>query len=180
MNYEAVVQIQNYLRPEALVFEYGSGSSTRYWISMGCKVVSVEHDQEFFGKMHGALAERCDYRLVKPEFDSKIMMKSHEFPENYKSFDFDSHSFEAYVKFIDRYPDNYFDLVVIDGRARNSCIVHAIPKIKRGGILVLDNSDRDYYLKNTRFLLDGWTKKTFRGTVRGLLHKEQTTIYAKP
>ena len=180
MNYEAVLEIKNYLKPEALVFEYGSGSSTRYWISMGCKVVSVEHDQEFFGKMQDALAHKCDYRLVKPEFDPMIKMKSHEFPESYKSFDFDSLSFEAYVKYIDRYPDNHFDLVVVDGRARNSCIVHAISKIKRGGILVLDNSDRDYYLKHTKLLLDDWSKKTFRGTVRGLLHKEQTTIFLKP
>ena len=180
MNYEAVVNIQGFLRPGDVVFEYGSGSSTRYWISMGCKVISVEHDKDFFLKMQGALAEKCDYKLIEPELDPMIDMQSHEFPESYKSSDVDGHSFEAYVKAIDIYPDNYFDLVVIDGRARPACIKHAVPKIKRGGVLVLDNSDRDYYLKNTQSLLEGWPHKTYRGTVRGLLHKEQTTIFHKP
>jgi predicted O-methyltransferase YrrM len=130
--------------------------------------------------MQGALADKCDYRLIEPEPDPMITLKSHELPENYKSADFNSHSFKAYVKAIDIYPDNYFDLVVIDGRARPSCIKHAVPKIKRGGVLVLDNSDRDYYLKNTRTFLEGWSQQTFRGTVRGLLHTEQTSIFRKP
>jgi hypothetical protein len=180
MNYEAVVAIHNFINPGDLVFEYGSGSSTRYWISLGCKVVSVEHDKDFFQKMHGALADNCDYKLIEPELDSVINMKSHESPENYKSSDFNNHTFEAYVKAIDVYPDNHFNLVVVDGRARPSCIKHAIPKIRRGGALVLDNSDRNYYLKNTQSLLEGWPQRTYRGTVRGLLHKEQTTIFHKP
>jgi predicted O-methyltransferase YrrM len=109
-----------------------------------------------------------------------IKSKSHSSPESYKSSDYDELSFEAYVKTIDNYPDNYFDLVVVDGRARPACIKHAVPKIKRGGVLILDNSDRDYYLESTRFLLSGWAKKTYRGSVRGLLHKEQTSIFQKP
>jgi len=180
MNYEAVANIQGFVKPGHEVFEYGSGSSTRYWISMGCKVVSVEHDKDFFQKMQGVLTDKCDYKLIEPEPDLTINAKSYEIPESYKSSDFDGHSFESYVKAIDIYPDNHFDVVVIDGRARPSCIKHAVPKIKRGGVLVLDNSDRDYYLKNTQSLLDGWSKKTYRGTVRGLLHKEQTTIFRKP
>lgn len=47
-NYEAVVDIRDYLRISDIGFEYGLGSSARYWISMGCKVISVEHDKDFF------------------------------------------------------------------------------------------------------------------------------------
>ncbi len=180
MNYNAIDHIENHIKKGALVFEYGSGSSTRYWISMGCKVTSVEHDKEFYRAMHHVLADKCDYRLVEPELDPIINMKSHELAENYKSSDFDGYNFENYAKAIDVYPDNYFDLVVVDGRARPACIKHAVSKIRSGGILVLDNSDRDYYLKNTRYLLDGWQQTTYRATVRGLLHKEQTTIFHKP
>lgn len=180
MNYGVIIHIQNLIHSNVCLFEYGSGSSTRYWISRGCKVVSVEHDKTFFEKMHVSLAAFCDYKLVEPEQDEAIKSKSHELPESYKSSDYEELSFEAYVKSIDVYPDNYFDLVVVDGRARPACIKHAVPKIKRGGFLILDNSDRDYYLKNTQLLLDGWTQTTYRGVVRGLLHKEQTTIFQKP
>ncbi len=180
MNYEAVANIQKSITSNSLVFEYGSGSSTRYWISTGCKVVSVEHDKIFFQQMKDALADKCEYKLIEPEPSALINVKSHESPESYKSSDFENHSFEAYVRAIDIYPNDYFDLVVIDGRARPACIKHAVPKIKRGGILVLDNSDRYYYLKNTKSFLEGWPEKTYKGTVRGLLHKEQTTIFYKP
>jgi hypothetical protein len=180
MNYGAIIHIQNLLRPNTCLFEYGSGSSTRYWISKGCKVISVEHDKVFFEKMQVSLEDFCDYKLIEPEIDIDIKNKSHRLPESYKSSDYDELSFEAYVKTIDKYPDNYFDLVVVDGRARPACIKHAVPKIKRGGVLVLDNSDRDYYLENTQLLLNGWTETTYRGPVRGLLHKEQTSIFQKP
>jgi hypothetical protein len=180
MNYEAICRIQDFVKPGHEVFEYGSGSSTRYWISKGCNVISVEHDKNFFQKMQDVLNGKCDYKLIEPEPDPTISLKSCNIPEDYKSSDFDNHNFESYTKAIDIYPDNYFDLIVIDGRSRTSCIKHAISKIKRDGIIVLDNSDRDYYLKNTHSLFEGWPQETYRGTVRGLLHKEQTTIFRKP
>lgn len=54
-------------------------------------------------------------------------------------------SFEEYVKSIEEYPDESFDLVLVDGRHRSFCIPHAIPKVRPGGYLMLDNSDRRGY-----------------------------------
>jgi predicted O-methyltransferase YrrM len=96
------------------------------------------------------------------------------------SADFKEFNFERYVKSIDTFENETFDMVVVDGRARPSCIKRAIPKIKSQGLLVLDNSDRKYYLIKTGKLLNGWQSRTFRGTVRGLLHLEQTTVFRKP
>jgi hypothetical protein len=50
------------------------------------------------------------------------------------------------VKCIDSYPDQFFDLVLVDGRARKGCIEHAIKKIRSNGYLVLDNSSTKEYL----------------------------------
>ena len=180
MNYRAVAHIQNYLKNNAKVFEYGSGSSTRYWTTRGCSIVSIEHDELFYEKMKSVLDGCCDYRLIKPVLDEGVRYKSFDMADNYKSSDYEEYSFEHYVRSIDKFPDCFFDMVVVDGRARPSCIKHAVPKIKQGGILVLDNSDRDYYLKNNLFLLDGWSRKTYKGPVRGLLHEEETSIFYKP
>ena len=54
-------------------------------------------------------------------------------------------SFFDYASFIDQYPDNYFDLILIDGRARPSCFMHAAAKVKHGGYVVLDNAERVSY-----------------------------------
>ena len=48
----------------------------------------------------------------------------------------------SYATFIDSFPDHSFDLIVIDGRARAACIQHAIRKVKKGGYLLIDNSER--------------------------------------
>lgn len=79
-------------------------------------------------------------------------------PDDYYSADegFSQHTFRQYVTFIDRFPDHSFDIVMIDGRARTSCIKHAAPKIKKGGLLIVDNADRSYYLKNTKQYLAGF------------------------
>jgi hypothetical protein len=99
---------------------------------------------------------------------------------NFHSSDFKGYSFENYVRAIDAYPNDFFDFVIIDGHARLSCIKNSIPKIKRGGMLVLDNSDRNHYLREGLLYLNGWSVQTFRGNVLGLLHKEQTSFYTKP
>ena len=38
-----------------------------------------------------------------------------------------------------------FDLVVVDGRARNACFHRAITRLAPGGVLVFDNVDRQRY-----------------------------------
>ena len=51
-------------------------------------------------------------------------------------------SFYDYVTLIDEYPSEYFDVVLIDGRARPSCFMHAMNKVKFDGYIILDNADR--------------------------------------
>jgi predicted O-methyltransferase YrrM len=88
--------------------------------------------------------------------------------------------FRSYVEAIDAYPDASFDLVVVDGRARPSCLRQAIPKLRPRGLLVLDNSDRDYYLTLSRALLSGFAELTQRGLTPGLVQWSQSTVFTKP
>lgn len=63
-------------------------------------------------------------------------------------------NFSAYVKAIEAYTDASFDLVIVDGRVRHSCITHAISKVKKVGLLLVDNADRNYYLQPHPVLFD--------------------------
>jgi hypothetical protein len=179
MNYNTIAYIEKTLMDGNHVFEYGSGSSTRYWINHGCKVTSIEHDILFYTELTKKIDGKCDYFLIPP---TRIPSnnKNPESPDLFQSADLDGYSFENYVKSIDNFEDNFFDIVLIDGRARPSCIKRAIPKLKKNGKLILDNSDRIYYLSETSELLSDWLRVSFTGTVRGLLHHEQTTIFIKP
>lgn len=180
MNYLAIEDISHFLSPGFNVFEYGSGSSTRYWISRGCNVVSVEHDKKYYLTLFDEIQGLCSYLLVEPEIMKSNSVYSPSSPDCFHSIDSKSLSFEAYAKAIDKFEDEFFDMVVVDGRARPSCIKRAMKKIKSGGILVLDNSDRAHYQLEAVPLLSDWNQRVFRGAVRGLLHREQTSIFIKP
>lgn len=180
MNYRAIQYLNEHIRANHKVFEYGSGASTEYWLKKGCFVTSIEHDRVFYGNMKNKLQELCQYHLIEPEVSDRAIPFSPDSPDSFMSADFPELTFERYVKSIDTFEDESFDMVVVDGRARASCIKRAAPKIKRGGVLVLDNSDRNYYLAKNRDLLNGWRRQSFRGSVRGLLHFEETTVFHKP
>lgn len=180
MNYDAINYIDQTIKNSPNVFEYGSGSSTLYWAGKGAKIVSIEHEASFYENLKMKLDTNVVYHLIEPQAESFIKTTSPEDPDLYQSSDYIGYVFENYVKAIDIYPDDHFDVVVVDGRARPSCVKRALPKIRKGGMLILDNSDRSYYTQKTSSLLNDWSAKIFRGPVRGLLHLEQTTIYIKP
>ena len=160
----------DYLTPRVFngmnVFEFGSGGSTLFWLSHGANVVSVEHNSQFYTFMKNKLQSNksIDYRLVMPELTN---MNEHSFnpsdPEKYFSSEDALHNFYNYVTQIDAFPDEYFDLILIDGRARPSCIKHSVNKVKVGGIIVLDNSNRDYYFTMTEEFFGNFSKNEFFG-----------------
>ncbi len=71
-------------------------------------------------------------------------------------------SFKKYVEIINNYPNNYFDLIIIDGRARNACMNHALSKVKNNGFILLDNSEREEYVLGANLLKD-FCVETFFG-----------------
>lgn len=126
------------------VFEYGSGGSTLYFAEKVKHVYSVEHDPDWFATVSAELIamgrKHVQYILEPPSsdsFDSPEYM-SKRFPDQRASF-------RRYVDTIDLCPDQSLDLVFIDGRARNACAHRAIRKVRRGGWIVLDNSERADY-----------------------------------
>jgi hypothetical protein len=181
MTFDAIEVLAASLRPGMRVFEYGSGGSTLFWAKMGADVVSIEHDPLWFGTVQKRLSglRGVDYRLVEPE-PGKLGDDPGD-PGAYTSDDdrYKESNFRRYVMQIDQFPENTFDLVSIDGRARPSCIVHAAPKVKPGGLLVLDNAERAYYLARTRGSLAGFEERIYPGCLPATRHLSQTNIYRR-
>lgn len=120
------------------VFEYGSGNSTHWFSEQVRLVVTVEHNVDWVRNYPSNVV----FIFSPPLRD--IGKKCYG-PEGYTTTDPSGGDFENYVKTIDSYADEYFDFVVIDGRSRASCIKHSIPKVRRGGLLLLDDSNREEY-----------------------------------
>lgn len=185
ISFGAISFIRKILRPDMYVFEYGSGGSTLFWAEHVKKVVSVEHEPDWFRRMDKAFREkgmtRVEYIFSGAESNSRQTSPNYKDPGEYQSADpqFAGSNFETYVRQIDRFPDHYFDIIVVDGRARNSCILHALPKLKSKGYLIVDNSERAYYLAPFQFHRPEWNRWDFMGPVPYNFDFSQTTILQK-
>jgi hypothetical protein len=142
------------------VFEFGGGGSTLFFTNRAGEVITVEHDAEWYRildqKLKDKKAGNWKGNLILPETSNATSGLDPADPAHYFSADagFSSHLFKAYASYIDQFPDQYFDLVLVDGRVRPSCTIHSVPKIKKGGLLVIDNADRPYYFTKIQQILD--------------------------
>jgi hypothetical protein len=167
------------------VFEYGSGGSTLFWSARVNHVISVEHDEAWFSKMKKEFTDlqirNTEYFFAAPTPDPDFVKKNYQNPADYISGDknYSGKNFEEYVKKIDKYADESFDVIVVDGRARPSCIQHSLSKLKSGGYLVIDNSEREYYMAPFKFHEQSWKMWKFAGPVPYIHDFSETTILRK-
>ena len=186
ITFEARDFIEARLKPEMKVFEYGTGGSTLFFADRVRSVVSVENDATWAASLQQILSDEnnsnVELRLAEgsPLADNEMARPedpdfSHSGSRHYNRFDF-----SPYVSVIDEYPDATFDLVLVDGRARAACLHRAAPKVRPGGMLILDNSDRQYYTKNLGHELAEWERYQFYGPIPYLENFIETTVWIHP
>lgn len=174
--------LDDYLKKDMKVFEWGSGGSTIYFCKKVNNVFAIEHDETWYNEVKEVISKEninnCEYYLIKPIKNQLLTaMPYNALLNNSKTFDrYKSYSFKKYVRKIDEYPDRYFDFIFVDGRARAGCIKHAINKVKKGGILMLDNSERIDY-KSFMGHIKGYERKDFYGRGPYSNNNWQTTIW---
>jgi len=154
ITYDAIKVIERHLTSKSSVFEFGAGGSTLFFLDRAARVYSVEHNPEWVKVLKQVVSVEeqkrwCVY-LCEPTSQNKSHFSPSQ-PEGYLSEDevFSGKSFREYATTIDRFDASEFDVVLVDGRARPSCIMHSLNKVKQGGLLVVDNAERQYYLENT-------------------------------
>lgn len=137
--FDAVEAVEAYLRehPQARVFEWGSGASTLWLSRRAGEVTSVEHDPHWGEMVSGRLAERQNVRLRTVPAQAEGVVPS-------AKPGFEGQYFDDYVAAI-REEEGLFDLIVIDGRAREACLAEAMSRLAPGGVILLDDFKRGRY-----------------------------------
>lgn len=139
MTYPAISFLQGRVNKNMSVFEYGSGNSTLWWAERVSNVIACEHNKEWYNKM-------------------KVTI-----PSNVELLYYDLIPGGNYSKAITNYA-NEFDIVVIDGRDRVNCVKNSLASLKRSGVIVWDNSDREKYSEGYTFLVNnGYKRIDFEG-----------------
>lgn len=128
-------------RPRARALEWGSGAST-VWLARRCgSVVSIEHDADWARSMRRVLPRNAELRVVPP-VDAGTRLTRDVVPSAKRGFE--GLDFADYVAEVDHVTGE-FDLVVVDGRAREACLARAVGRLAPGGMVVVDNVERARY-----------------------------------
>lgn len=128
LSYPALAWLDAAFQGTERVFEFGSGNSTVWFSRRAALVVSVEHDESWVDELRPRLRPNVN-----------LLHRACRGDEDWSPDD------DPYVQALDRFPAGSFDVVLIDGMARNSCARAAINQIDGHGIVVLDNADRPAY-----------------------------------
>jgi len=145
---EAINYVDAYLNKNHIIFEYGSGYSTLYLSTLCSRIVSMEHNDVWFERIQKEIesnhCDNIDLYLIYPDKIQDNSFFSHRLGK----------SFKTYVTKILEYPNSYFDLIIIDGRARPSCLENSLLKVKINGLILFDDTSRDVYQKSFELLSD--------------------------
>ncbi len=151
-SYPAIDFLSQLNLKDKTVFEYGCGYSTLYWGGRTSSVISVESNLKWIEKITAEIPGNCT--LVPASRD-----------------------IEDYSGKITAY-EQLFDIIVVDGLplTRTACCEKAIAKVKPGGIIILDNSDR--CLKSAEILRNaGFIQADFTGFAPLGPHAQTTTVF---
>lgn len=186
LTFPAIRFLEQIVRKDMRVWEYGSGGSTLFFAARAGEVLSVEHDPEWAGKVREALGRRgwthCRLKCIEPAEEPGAAGRDPADPDAYVSTDPPARgkTFRAYVNCIDEQADGSFDVILIDGRARPSCFKHGLSKIKPGGYIVWDNTERDYYHPAMRLAPAGFRFFDFPGPTPYVGHFSRTSAWQAP
>ena len=175
----ATLFFDNWLTKDHIGVEFGSGLSTVFFAKRTKKMIVVEHFKPWYEKVVELFkkhaVENVDYRFVAHQKGDEIIPD----PSLFEAYDFATQNFEPRWDYL-----NYFtvlsdlekesiDFILVDGRARPECLFMSLDKLKSGGLMVLDNSERERYSIVFDHLKD-WSSYT---TSNGLT---DTTFWQKP
>jgi hypothetical protein len=154
--YPAILWLDGHLRGRGAAagrcLEFGAGASTSWLARRFGRVVSVEHDAAWFGRLDRRRPANVDLRHV-PDADP-----------------------ERYLAAVDE--EEAWDLVVIDGRHRTACLARALARLPPDGLVLLDNSDRSRYAEAIRSVRRPDVRRIdFFGLSPGVAHLSCTSVF---
>ncbi len=122
---DAIAILPELLKPTDIGLEFGSGRSTK-WFAKHCKhLTSVEDNLEWYNIVKQMLG---DEQVSNVNYN--FLNSSHQNPKE-----------SDYYKIIDTFANESLDFILIDGSLRDILAVRAMDKLKKGGLLIVDNAN---------------------------------------
>lgn len=156
--YPMIEFLKDRLQKNMNVFEYGCGFSTMFYSERVAHVISIEHDYGWYQKINE----------VRPE---NVKLQHITFEKNGSGGGYAKEYSEAVLKYHEA-----FDVICIDGRDRCRCAKNSIPALKKDGVIIFDDTDREAYHEAYQYLKTaGFKRLDFKGLIPSMLYKDGTT-----
>jgi len=135
--YTFIFFLEPRLKSTFKVFEYGSGNSTRWYGARVQSITAVEHESDWI-------------KIISPKLPANARM-------------IESALDETYVQAV-KNDQTQYQIIVVDGRKRVRCVSFAADFLTPDGVLILDNSEREWY-QPAKDLMEarGFKRLDFRG-----------------
>jgi hypothetical protein len=166
INYVIIQFLHHYLKPGMRVLEFGAGGSSVFFLKRKVNLFSIEHKNSWLIEVQRILSPKQLKNWV-PHY-SRSSNSNDQTPVA-----------EDYLSNIESIADSSIEIALIDGRNRVECIRQSISKIKPGGCIILDNSDRPAYAIAYQ-LLNKWSLKETTCITNASNHVTPATIWFKP
>ena len=142
INYSTIQFMHHIVSKDTKVLEFGAGGSSLFFLERKTNLISIEHEAEWINEVQKRASKkqlmRWSHHLISSsQHSSSVPLADH------------------YILPLKNIADSSIDLVVVDGRHRVESVKRAMGKVKPGGSLILDNSDRPEYAETFELLL-GW------------------------
>jgi len=176
ISHRAYLRLDKLVKPHWKVFEFGCGGSTLFLNGKVESMTSVEHDSGWAK----VVSEKLE---GNPNFSIQFIPEDEQGDEEFQSIHGMNESgsyFETYSKAASNLPDESLDLLIIDGRSRPACLKYSHSKVKPGGYLLFDNSNRESYQEAISTFLKDWEREDFKGVTVYDAFFNQTSLFRKP
>lgn len=150
------------------VFEYGGGGSTLWFEDRNARVDTVEHDLVWAKALKDKVGSNVEIHHRPPEDVGELA--SAVSPGYFDAYVSSIHSLTA---------GDPPDVVLVDGRCRVECVKAASVRVRPGGLVVLDDSQRPRYAPAFE-LLANWPQLNFVGLKPGDENVSQVTMWTRP
>ncbi|MCC6837785.1 MAG: FkbM family methyltransferase, partial [Bacteroidia bacterium] len=151
--YPFIKFIEPRLQKEFVVFEFGGGNSTLWYAQRVQAVKSVENNKKWVD-------------IISPQLPFNAEMIFKDISDN-----------GEYVNEVYK-GKNLYDIIIIDGKNRNDCVVSSLKCLKDNGIIVFDNTERSGYKDGINILKNNNFKRIdFYGMSPSNAHTTCTSIF---
>lgn len=165
MPYSTILKLHSVISKDFNILETGCGGSSLFFLQRCKTLTSLEHDKKWILELENKIScpnYKNRWSLVLRDLTTEAINQS------------------PYLDYIKNQKEEAFDLISIDGRLRSESLTIASSKVKRGGFILLDNSDRHQYQKGVAFLNElGWNRKDYEGICYGLEFDSKSTIWQR-